>query len=495
MGIIQKQALKSSVFLLAGFLIGGVNILFLLPKLTNLEINGLTRALLETSTVLAILGSFGTVPVIYKFSPFYRSHLKKNENDLPFITGLVCLSGFLVICIAGYFFRDFIARKLGKSPLFAENFLLVYPFTFLMLTFLWMESFAWSLKRTIESNFLKETFVRILTSVLIIIAWFGLITEKSFINMFSILYLLPAVILFIILRKTGEWNFNPVISKVTRRFGRKMFIFGLYVFGATFLNIASKTMDSFVIIGLKGLDQTAIFVTGAYLAALMELPMRSINSIATPVLSESWKDKNYQNIFSVYQKSTVTLLVAAILLFCLVMLNVKNLVVFLGNDFEEVPIIVCLMGIAKIIDLGTGVNSQLIGTSSNWKFDFYTNVFLTIMAFPLNFFLIKEIGIVGGAIATLVSTFLFNTTRFLFIFKKYGWQPYNFKHFKILFSGTAIFFMIRYIPFIRNIYVDTLVRSVLFTGLFIPSLIWMKVSDDIVLLMNRILIKTRLKKL
>ena len=494
MGIIQKQALKSSIFLLIGFGIGGINILFLFPKLTDININGLTRAMIDVATVLSILATVGSIPVIYKFAPFYRSHLKKEENDLPFITGLVCLAGFILICICGYVFQDFIIRKLGKSPLFAQNFNLIYPFTFLLVVFTWMESFAWSLKRATESNFLKETLVRILTTILILAGFYKLITTQQFINLFSVLYFIPVVILFVVLRKTGDWTFNFKISKVSRRFGRKMFTFGLFVFGATFLNVASKTVDSFMIMGLRGLGDTAVFLLGSYLATLMDLPLRSINSIATPVIAESWRDKNYKNIETIYQKSTITLLVAAIFIFCLVMLNVKNLSIFLGKDYAIVPTIVLFMGLAKIIDLGTGVNGQIIVTSTNWKFDFFTNVFLTVMAFPLNYFLIIRMGIIGGAIATLISTSLFNLVRYIFIYKKYGWQPYGFPHLKILLVSIIIFIAVKAVPFMMNIYVDTVFRTILFAGLFVPAILRMNVSDELNLTASRLMQKVRLKK-
>jgi O-antigen/teichoic acid export membrane protein len=479
MGIIQKQATKSSVYLFIGFAIGGINILLLFPKLTALDINGLTRAFLDVSVVLSMLATLGTTSIIYKFSPYYRSLLKKEENDLPFVTGLVCLLGFIAICICGYIFKDFIVRKLGKAPLFAENFILIYPLTFLMLAFAWMEAFAWTLRKTVQSNFLKETLIRILTTVLILASWYQLISTQQFINLFCFLYFIPACILFIVLKKTGDWNFNFKISNVTKRFKNKMFIFGLFVFGATFLNVASRTVDSFVVLGLKGLEATAIFLLGSYLASLMDLPMRSLQSIATPIISESWREKNYVNIAMVYKKSTITLLVAALFIFSLVMLNVNNLSIFLGKSFAEVPKIVLIMGLAKVIDLGTGVNGQIIGTSTNWKFDFFTNVLLTIIAFPLNFILITRMGIIGGAVATIISLFIFNLTRFLFIYKKYGWQPYDFNHVKIILVALVAFFAVNFIPFAINIYVDSIMRTIIFIALFVPSILYLQVSDEL----------------
>jgi len=479
MGIIQKQGTRSSIFLLIGFCIGGINTVLLFPKLFTQAEYGLTRALVDTATILSVLATMGTTSVIYKFHPYYKSLTKPRENDLPFITGLVCLCGFIAICIAGYIFKDFIIRKLGKSPLFADHFYLVYPFTFLMLTYTWLESFGWALKKTVTTNFLKETLIRILTTVLILLVWAKLIGKESFIELFSLLYLLPVIILIIVLARTHEWKFNFTFSNVTKRFKGKMITFSLFVFGASFLNIASRTVDSFMIIGLKGLEKTAIFTIASYLATFMDLPFRSITSIAVPVLSESWKDKNYANILSIYKKSTVTLLVAGLFIYLMVLLNIKNLVSFLSNDWAEVPVVVLIMGMAKLVDLGTGVNGQIIGTSSNWRFDFFTNVLLTLMAFPLNFLLITHFGIIGAAFSNLIAISIYNAVRFGFIYKKYGWQPYSFTHVKIILISVIVFVAIYLVPFVANIYVDTVFKSLLFAGIFIATMLRLNVSEEI----------------
>ncbi len=312
-------------------------------------------------------------------------------------------------------------------------------------------------------------------------------------NLFSLLYLLPVIILIIVLARTHEWKFNFTISKVTHRFKFKMITFALFVFGANFLNVASRTVDSFMIIGLKGLEKTAIFTIASYLVTFMDLPFRSITSIAVPVLAESWRTKNFATISSIYKKSTVTLLIVGLFIFLLVLLNINNLVIYLSKDWAEIPAVVLIMGLAKLVDLGTGVNGQIIGTSSNWRFDFFTNVLLTLMAFPLNFFLISYFGIIGAAFSNLIAITIYNLVRFGFIYKKYGWQPYDLTHIKIILTSTAIFTAVFFIPFLSNIYIDTFVKSLLFAVLFISIMLWLNVSEDlrnmVTNLLNKILRK------
>ncbi|MFN8248686.1 MAG: oligosaccharide flippase family protein [Ferruginibacter sp.] len=479
MGIIQKQGTRSSIFLLIGFCIGGINTVLLFPKVFTQAEYGLTRALVDTATILSVLATLGTTSVIYKFHPYYKSLTRPNQNDLSFITAMACLLGFLVICTTGFIFKDFIIRKLGKSPLFADRFYLVYPFTFLMLTYTWLEAFGWALKRTVTTNFLKETLIRVLTTILIVMVWAGFLGKEGFMNLFSLIYLFPVVILIIALVRTREWKFNFTISTVTRRFKFKMITFGLFVFGANFLNVASRTVDSFMIIGLKGLEKTAIFTIASYLVTFMDLPFRSITSIAVPVLAESWRTKNFANISSIYKKSTVTLLIVGLFIFLMVLLNINNLVTYLSKDWAEVPAVVLIMGLAKLIDLGTGVNGQIIGTSSNWRFDFFTNVLLTLMAFPLNFFLISHFGIIGAAFSNLIAISIYNLVRFGFIYKKYGWQPYGFEHIKIIAISVLVFAVVFFIPFISNIYIDTAIKSLLFTILFTSVMLWLNVSEEL----------------
>src|ERR1035437_2777912 len=100
--------------------------------------------------------------------------------------------------------------------------------------------------------------------------------------------------------------------------------------------------------------------------------------------------------------------------------------------------VVLIIGIAKGIELGTGLNGQIIGTSNYWRFDFYTNAFYTIFSIPLNFILIKHYGLTGLACSNLLAQVLYNTIRYVFLWKKFDLQPYNYAHLWIVLLSTSI---------------------------------------------------------
>ncbi|MES1222967.1 MAG: hypothetical protein ABUT20_46170, partial [Bacteroidota bacterium] len=275
MGIIQKQSIRSTIGISIGFAIGAFNLLVLQKYILTTEQLGLTRLITDLGITLATLCTLGSLPVVYKFFPFYKNHLPAEKNDLAFTSFMVCFIGFVLMCIAGYALKGAIVQKFSsKSPLFVQYSYLIYPFTLFYLLFFWLESFGWSFRKSTVSNTLREIVPRVLFSALLILVALKIISIRFFLIAFSLSYLPPAVALFITLRRTGEFNFNTTISKLTMRLKSKMISFGLFVFGAQFLNVLSKTSDTVIISSVsdKGLVDTAVFTVATYVVALMEIP-------------------------------------------------------------------------------------------------------------------------------------------------------------------------------------------------------------------------------
>jgi O-antigen/teichoic acid export membrane protein len=492
MGIIQKQGMKSSLFIMIGFVIGAFNLLVLFPLFFTKSDQGLVRAMIDIGATLSVFCTLGTLPVVYKFYPFYNQYLGPKKNELPFITLMVNLIGFSLLLIVGWQEKDFIIRKLGKSPELAIYFNYVYPYTFFILMFIWLEGFAWGLRKGVTTNFLKETLIRILTTVLVLAFGFKCISLSTFILLFSGIYLVPALILLYTLIQTKEFSLsNFKISSVTRRLKGRMISFALFVFAGQFFNLLAKTNDTFLIFGLRGLSDTAIFAIATYVSAILEIPQRSLNSITIPILAESWKNKDMANIKNIYHKSVSNLLAIGLLLFGLIWLNIDNLVAFLnlisnkyGGGYDELPKLIFILGLAKLIDLATGVNGQIIGTSNFWKFDFYTNLFYIVLSLPLNYFLIKNYGLEGLAFSNLVALTLYNSIRFGFLYKKFNLQPYTWRHGTFLITSIILMLLVHQLPIINNFFLNIFIQSATFSVSFYLLVKWINPSPEVLSLFN-----------
>ena len=481
MGTIRRQSISSSLYIYLGFAIGAVNVMVLFPRYFTPEEFGLTRLLLDISVLLATVSTFGAVPATIKFFPFYKAYLPKNKNDLPFLTVFTCLFGCILILLLATIFKEQIIRKFGtRSPLFVTHYYLLYPLT-ISLTFLNLfESFAWCLNKSVISNFLREVFFRLGVTVLMCLFIFEFIGSDTFLTLYSFVYFPCILLLLWILIRSGQFPMNFSISSVTRKMRQKIISFALFIFSGSVLNILSRTIDVIIISSqsAEGLKDTAVFVIASYLISIMEVPQRSIVSIATPIIAQAWKDRDIAQILSLYQKTSLNLLIIGLGIWGILFLNMDNAIHFLGDTYAPIKEIVIIMGIAKLIDLGTGLNSQILLLSKYWKIDFTTNMLFVISAIPLNYILINKYGVIGSAFANLIALSLFNGIRFFYLWKLYRLQPFSLATLYAVLLGAAAIFLVNLLPAFPNIYLDTIIRTVLYAGIFGTAIITLNISDD-----------------
>jgi O-antigen/teichoic acid export membrane protein len=474
MGIVRKQSILSSIFIYIGFAIGAINILILFPKYFTPEQIGLTRILLDVALLFATLCTLGAIPITLKFFPFYQGYLPKNKNDLPLLTIILGVT--------------------ARSPLFVDYFDLVYPFTITLVFFSIFEAHAWSQKKTVLSNALKEFAFRLLTSVIIGLFIAGILHFDQFIHVYAYIFLIPVLIFLYALSRDGNFSLHFSISKVTSRLKGKMFSFGLFVFGGAMLNIIARTNDTIIIASQSsgGLSDAAVFTIATYLVTVMDVPQRSLISITTPFIAEAWKNRNLAKIDSLYKKTALNLLILGMAIFALVLLNIGDATKFLGKDYQALGMIVLISGIAKLIDLATGLNTQILLLSKYWKFEFLSNMLLVALSIPLNYWLTKKYNVIGPAYGNLIALLVFNFTRFFMIWKIFKLQPFTVENGKAILIGLLVFLLIYIIPDTGNIFLNVAIRSVSFMLLFGWLILKFNISADIAGLIE--LLKARFKR-
>lgn len=488
MGIVRKQSIYSSIFTYIGFGIGAFNVLFLFPKFFTTEEFGLTRLLLDIALLYATFCTFGSLPITLKFFPFYQTYLPPKKNDLSTLTILMSIIGCLIFIAFSIIFKDLIIRKYhARSPLFTAHYHLLYPLTISITFFYLFESYLWTLKKTVTTNIAKELLLRVFVTFSIALYLFKLIDIEQFFILFSISYIPSILMLLWAIKKSNKFNLVFKISTVTKRLKYKMFSFAFFILSGNVLNVLSKTIDTIIIASqsTNGLTDAAIFTIPTYIITLMDVPLRSISSISIPILSEAWKEKNRSKILMLYQKTSLNLLLIGLLIFGTIFLSSDNMVSYLGSTFAPIKEIILILGIAKILDLGSGLNSQILLLSKYWKIDFITNIFFVICAIPLNYILIKSNGVIGAAYANLIALTFFNLIRFFYIWKLFKMQPFSIKTVWLILISCGCFLLIYFIPSIINIYIDTVVRSILFVSIFSYCIIKLNISEDITDLFNK----------
>jgi len=482
MGSIRKQTILSSLLVYLGFTIGALNI-YLYTKNGSFtpEQFGLTRIFFDFGTIIYIFSSLGIIPVIYKFYPYYKDNLEEHEIDLMTWAMTISLIGFLLALTAGFAFEPIIIRKFtARSKLIVDYYHLMFPFALGMLLFSVLEGFSWAVKKAVVTNFLKETVLRVFTTCFILLYYFKVISFHHFIYLFSTLFIIIFVILFIYLKSIHKLYFSFTISRVTKKFKRKMFKMQALLLSGNIINSVSAVIDGILLAGFQSLSVTGVYTLSQYVANLIAVPQRSIQNVSVSYLSQAWKDKNYAEISRIYSRSCINLLLLGLFIFGNIWLNVSHGIdlLHLQSAYKTGLTVILIIGLSRIIDVGTGVNGFVIGTSTFWTFDFISGVILLALRLPLSFFLTKNYGMLGAAFAELISLTVYNTVRFEFIRRKFGMQPFNIKTVYSLILAVAGYFICYFLLYEMQGWMGIMLRTILFSGIMLGGIFYLKLTPD-----------------
>lgn len=498
MAEVRKKTILSTLIIYVGFAIGAFNTyLFAKNNFFSAEEYGLTRVFIDITTILFSFSIMGSSSIIYKFYPFYKRNLQKEDNDLLAGAILWTILGFSIVFVVGILGDSIFSRKFSeKSALLVKYYYWLFPSALFLALYTVTEAYAWHLQKVTVTSFLRETLYRCLTTILIVLRLLNLITFHTFMILFAFQY---AVLFFILLYYlTNKQGVKLVfkVSRVTKKFYKKILTLVAFIHGGNIIHIVAPMISAVIIANTSGLGDAAIFTFASYFVSILQVPQRSIVAIAFPLLSNAWKEKDFTSIKRIYERSSINMLLVSLFLFFLMWLGMDTAIdtFHINPVYHQAKIIYLVLSIYWIIELGTGVNAQIIGTSNAWRFEFTSGIILLALTIPANYFLIKRFGMLGAAYSNVIATTIYNSIRFLFIWKKYKLQPFSFSTIKLLLIAFFAF-SVTYIC-VKSLtgFTYLIASTILFTTLyFLPVYFW-NVTPDIKPVIETVMKRLKLKK-
>lgn len=482
MSTIRKKGIITTIFIYAGFLLGALNT-YLYAKYFQPDQTGLTRVLLDITLLFSSFALLGTNTIVVKFFPYYKNYHKENKSELVTLSFIFSTIGFLIILLSfSTFMKPLIIKKfVAKSPLLVEYFYLVFPLTLFLTLFQVLEAQTWTIQKGHVANFLKELLFRGINTILNLLFIWGLISFPFYADLFSLQYCVIFVALVIYLLYAGQLKLSFKISKLTRRLWKKMVPYSLFILGSNVITLLSTTMDGIIISSFMGLAYTSVFINTQYMSNFIMVPYRAALSMAAGPISQAWKDKDILKLDRIYKKTSLNLLIASSFIFAMIMLNWDDLLAWVKPDpiYHLGKPVMFFLGLYQVIELGTGMNSAIIITSRRWKFELYSNIILLTLTLPLTYVLIKSHGMVGAALAMLISRTIFNIIRYIFLYRVYNLQPFTKKTIVALVLPVAVYPLVAYTIHFNNPFWGLVARSAAFTAVYAVLLLQLKVSEDV----------------
>ncbi len=207
--------------------------------------------------------------------------------------------------------------------------------------------------------------------------------------------------------------------------------------------------------------------------------MRTMGKISSVVISDAWKNNQVDVIDQIYKKSSISLSVIGLLLIVGIWGNIDNVFHVITDDYKPGKYVILIIGLANLTDIAMGVSPHIIVNSKHYRFLSYFLLIFAALIVISNIILIPIYGIIGAALATLISKLIYNTIKYIFLYRKYKLQPFTQKTVLLYLIGIVAYLISLLIPEISNYIIDILVRSATITIVFMIPVYYFNISVDI----------------
>lgn len=479
MGVIQRQSISGFIYTLIGVLFGFITTGLLMPRIFETEEIGLLRVLISYASVLSTLSVLGFSVAGVKMFPFFRDQKSKHNGffGLALFIGLI---GFILATFIYLGFHDLIVeRGAEKSPLFSQFYYLVIPLTFFLMLYIIIDTYFRVLYQAVIGIIYKEIFQRVLVLIVFILFYIGYFSFFNIVYLYILAFSLPAVFMMGALLIKGDYKLRPDFKFLEKPLLKKIGHVSLFGLFSSFSGILVINVDILMLNHLEGLAQTGIYTITFFFGALVLIPSRSLTKISSVIIADAFKRNDLVEVNTIYKKSSINLGIIGMLILIGLWGNIDNVFLVIGEDFKSGYWVVLLIGFANLLDMLMGVSNQIFFNSKYYTTSAYSSFFFMLLLVVSNLVLIPEFGLIGAAIASLFSKLIYNLFKYIFLWKKFNFQPFSWKTLSLVGIGLTTVFLIQFLPPLPNFIFDIAIRSGIISLFFGTAVYFLNLSEEI----------------
>lgn len=482
MGEIKKQSIKNNYYILLGLFFGILSRAFIIPRYIEPEIIGTLDYIISLGTILSAIFVFGTPMVIQKEFPKYLNSSK--WNSFSQYTRKISLMGCAVGLIVFFFYYFlFIAPNVSDKldPYILCGALVVY---FSKLIFSYSDAYLRIFKNSTSGAFYLEFVTKALFFSILILFILHLIDQYNLLLLtvssyvFIALMITKKVIKNAKKKKETEKYFDEIDTKDKKNIKEIAFYSLLTVIGSVII----LEIDRIMLFQMLGSQETGIYTSMFFFGMVVSIPSRGIKRITASYLSEYWESKNKKGISDIYSKTALIQLIMGAMIFLLVYFSLDYILPFMKSDYQNGKYIVLFIGLAKLSDMATGANYELISTSVKYKFNTYSLLILFIAVIIFNLILIPKYGSTGAALGSFLSILVLNVWRMIYIKYHFQLSPINTAYLKVMLLTCTCFsalYFIENLDLQLNAFTGLITNLLLVGCIIILPIYFFNISEDV----------------
>lgn len=477
MGQVRKQAARYTI---VNFLATAVAALATVTIYAQeRELYGLIGFLMDTAVLFSPFILLSTPISIQRYFPYFS----KNENGQRsvFSLGLVIIAvGILLMIPILFFFKGVIIPQL---PEYAQGeqaesfFFYIFPIAIAYAVINYLFAYSSIFKDVALPSFFVVA-NKFFAPLVILIYSLGWLDVKASVYLLILFYFLTAIwfLLFSYRRNRLQWS-NPLKAFEKINAG-DYFSFSFFSLLTVFGKQMTLRIDSFMVPLLFTVGMNGEYRIAAFMAGVLLVPFRSIAALMSPMIANAWKKEDLRDIEKMYHDSSIHSLLVGTFIFLLIYYNIDALLEVMprGEELVHLRQVFIVIAAARLVDLGSGVNDQIISFSKYYRFNFYLLFILGVSNVVLNLLFADWYGFIGIAMATALSLAFFNVAKMAFIFTRYRLQPFSWSTVRLLLLNALVAMSMEFFPELVNPWLRGAMTGLWITLLFISLAFVFKIS-------------------
>jgi len=481
MGIVVKQSYQNVITLLFAILVGALNTLFLYVYILDAAYYGLVTFLLSTAFILKPLIALGVNHSIIKFFSVYQN---KEQKD-AFLSMMLWWPLLFVIFfgVFGFMSYDTISQWLSQKNNLVKNYI-YYIFLVAFANAYFEIFYAWAKVhlKSVFGNILKELFVRICVSFLLLAVYFEWLNNHQFVLCLVGVYFLQTLIM-----KVYAYSlYMPRFTLMLPANYKEILKYSVYVLLAASAATILLDIDKFMIPQKKAIEQVAFYAVAVYIGSVIEIPGRAMAQIIQPLTAKALNLNQKEVVLNLYQKSSIHLLIVSGGIFMLVNANIMSLFQLMPQKYAEGVWVVLMISLAKLYHMFLGTCGSIISNSKYYKVLLPYGIAMAVSAVVLNTVFIETIGINGAALATLIVVLVFNSIKLWYVKSKFNMLPISYKTWRSLGLVFVLTIVGMCVHVFSNPILNIIFKSIILLAVYIFCVLKMKLSDDITIFYDKV---------
>jgi O-antigen/teichoic acid export membrane protein len=474
MGIVINQSIKNTLVTYFGFAIGAVNALFLYTNFLGKTHYGMVAFLLSAANIMMPLMAFGVHSTLIRFYSRCQTEVEREK----FMNFMLVLPLFLIIPITAITFLgyDQIAYFILKENPQVKPFLWLIPIIGICMGYFEI-FYAWVKvhMQSVFGNFISEVLVRVVILCLLFAVHWDWITKDQFIYGLFLAYLLQLIAMKIF----AMYVRMPKLSFKVPHNIKEIVFYSSFIILSGSVAMLLMDFDKVMIPAYENISSNALYSVAIFIATVIAVPSRAMLQIIYPITAKLMSENKLKELNVLYKKSAITLQVIGGLVMLGIFLNIKMLYQLIPGEYSGGILVVFLIGLSKFYDVILGNNNAIILNTKYYKWVLSFGLLLVFLMIGLNMIFIPLYGIDGAALATLISVFIYNTIKLVFVVKKMKLFPFTVNTLKSFAIIIGVFLAFYFWDFDFHPIVSITLKSILITLVYGLLNYKLKISEDI----------------